>query len=460
MKSDDGIDSIDRSDLREERERRQHVMHGWIWLAVYLALALAPLGLLLVGPTPPGSGFWFDFSLALGFAGTAMIGVQFILTARFKRATAPFGIDIIYFFHRYAAVVGFILVLAHPVILVVDNPGFAYLLDPREAPWHMVAGLLSLLAMLVIVVTSLARKQLHIDYDRWRLGHGLLAVAALVLALVHIEGVGYYVSEPWHRGLWILIVVSWIAVLVFIRIVRPLLLLRRPYRVVAVERERGDSWTLALEPKGHAGFRFQPGQFVWLTLRHSPFALREHPFSISSSPTSAPHIEVTIKELGDFTGTIGSVTVGETAYVDGPYGAFSIDRHATAPGYVFLAGGIGIAPMMSMLRTLAARGDRRPLVLVSAHSRWDRIVFREEIHSLAERLRLTVVHTLEAPPEDWQGERGYVNAAMLDRHLPANRAELDYFICGPKPMIDAAEKALASLGVPLSRFHTELFDLA
>lgn len=441
------------------RSGRHYVLQGMFWITVYLGLVAAPLLVLLVGPTSGGTGFWYDLSLALGFAGTAMIGVQFILTARFRRLTAPYGIDIIYYFHRWAAVVGLLLVIAHPLILVVDNPGFLDLFHPLEAPGHMTAGVVSALLLIVIVVTSLLRKQLGLEYDNWRIGHGLLAVAALVLAWVHIQGVGYYVAEPWKQGLWIVIVASWVLVLGYVRLVRPLQLLRRPWRVAEVRPERGDSWTVALEPVGHGGFSFEPGQFVWLTLRHSPFALREHPFSISSGPAGAPRIEVTIKELGDFTRTIGSVRAGETAYVDGPYGAFSLDRCPDAAGYVFIAGGIGIAPMMSMLRALADRGDRRPVVVVCAHSSWERVVLREALHEIATRLDMRLVHVLESAPPDWEGEVGYVTPAVLDRHLPQERARMEYFVCGPAAMISLVEKGLYELGIPLSRSHTELFDL-
>ena len=65
---------------------------GLPWLLLYLALIMGPLGVLLLGERPRGNGFWWDFALLLGYAGLAMMGVQFALTARFKRATAPFGI--------------------------------------------------------------------------------------------------------------------------------------------------------------------------------------------------------------------------------------------------------------------------------------------------------------------------------------------------------------------------------
>ncbi len=65
------------------------LVSGAIWLSFYLGIVLAPVAILLIAPTPPGGGFWWDVSMGLGFAGLTMMAVQFVLTARFKRATAP-----------------------------------------------------------------------------------------------------------------------------------------------------------------------------------------------------------------------------------------------------------------------------------------------------------------------------------------------------------------------------------
>ncbi|MGB7219776.1 MAG: ferric reductase-like transmembrane domain-containing protein [Vicinamibacterales bacterium] len=433
-------------------------MTAAFWIAVYLGLVLAPLFVLLVDPPPTGAGFWWDLAIALGFAGATMMGVQFLLTARFKRAMAPFGIDIIYYFHRYIAVVAFAIILAHPIILVFDSPSVLAFLNPLRAPWYMTAGLASIASLTAIMVTSWWRKDLGLHYDAWRIWHDALAIAALGFALAHIGGVGRYVDTPWKRALWMAIAISWLGVMAYVRLLRPWQLLRRPYDVVEVRPERGDAWTVAVRPRGHQGFRQAPGQFAWLTLRASPYAMREHPFSISSSPASSGLLEFTIKELGDFTATIGTIRSGETAYVDGPYGAFSIDRH-DAPGYAFIAGGIGIAPLMGMLRALADRGDRRPLVLFFAYRRWERMTFREAIEDLRGRLNLRVVYVLIEPPDGWTGETGRIGADILDRYLPPNRGDLHYFMCGPEAMTQVVERALYGLDVPLGRLHTELFDL-
>jgi predicted ferric reductase len=428
------------------------------WIVFYLALVTTPLFVLLVEPRPPAAGFWWDFAIALGFSGAAMMGVQFVLTARFKRATAPYGIDIIYYFHRVLAVVTLLVVLAHPLLLLRENSGLLDLMHPVAGPWYITTGVWSLVAMLLIVASSVWRKALRLPYEPWRVVHVVLAVAALVLAGVHIEGVGVYVSTPWVRLLWVLIVASCVGVVVWVRLIKPWRLTRTPYEVTAVRPERGDAWTLAVAPRGHAGFPYQAGQFAWITLRSSPFAMREHPFSFSSAPSRPGTLEFTIKELGDFTRSIHTVRPGETVYVDGPYGAFTLN-HASDAGCVFVAGGIGIAPLMSLLRALADARDTRRVVLIYAYRVWERLTFREELAALSSQLDLTVVYVLLEPPDDWTGERGLVTAALIARHVPVPRARLQYYVCGPTGLIAATERALGELGVPATQVHSEIFDL-
>ncbi len=435
-----------------------YVQRGFFWVGIYLCLILTPLFVLLLAPGSSGSGFWWDFPIALGFAGTSMMGAMFVLTARFRRATAPFGIDLIYYFHRWIALVAFVFILAHPAILVFLEPSLLSDLRPSVISWHILAGIASIVALTVLIATSLWRQQLRIHYDAWRIWHALLAITAMGLAIVHIEGVGVYVSSPWKRLLWVTISACCLVLLLYVRLIKPLVFLKHPYRVEQVVKERGDAWTLVLRPQGHSGFTFMPGQFAWLTIRNSPFALKEHPFSISSSAMQPQTIHFTIKELGDFTRGIKEVSPGETAYLDGPYGAFSIDRHQSSD-YVFIAGGIGIAPIMSMLRTLADRGDNRPLLLIYAYKTWEDLTFQEQLKKLKEQLHLRVVYVLENPPDDWQGESGFITDDLLARHLPDVPEQYQYYLCGPTVMTTIVEKTLQRQGVPLHRIHSELFNL-
>lgn len=435
-----------------------YVLRGVVWLAIYLGLVLAPLFALLITPTPPGRGFAWDLSIALGYSAAAMMGVMFALTCRFQRASLPFGVDVIYYFHRAVSLVILVAVAVHAVLPFAAEPGLIPLLRPATIPWHLQAGVASALALAVLLGASFWRKPLRIDYDVWRRWHPVLAVAATLLALVHMEGAGYYLDTPGKRFLWSLIAACLVGMVLYVRLVKPVLMLRRPYRVEEVRPELGKAWTVTLRSEGHGGFSFEPGQFAWLTLGGSPFAMTEHPFSLASSAQRPERIAFTIKELGDFTRSVGQVRPGQVAYVDGPYGAFSPDRH-DAPGYVFIAGGIGIAPILGMLRTLDDRRDHRPLLLLYAYGTWEELTGREEIERLRERLDLQVVYVLANPPAGWLGEAGFVTQELLARYLPDFRSGRDYFVCGPVPMTRAVERSLMRERVPLEKIHSELFDL-
>ncbi|MGQ9647117.1 MAG: ferredoxin reductase family protein [Thermodesulfobacteriota bacterium] len=433
------------------------LLYGTFWIGIYLIIIVAPLLVLLIGPIPPGRGFWREFSVAKGFVGLSMIGLQFFLTGRFRHITSPYGIDVVYHFHRQISTVAFVLILLHPLILFISAPDTLLFLSPVSSPWWITMGTAALVALAILILTSIKRKEWGIRYERWRLTHAFLSIGVVALSLVHIEGVGYYVQGPLKRWFWIGLVTAWILSLVYVRIVKPIGMFRRPYTVEEVVKERGKTWTLVLRPKGHPGITFKPGQFAWLKIGKSPFAIREHPFSFSSSAMRSDQIEISIKELGDFTSKIGEVSPGTRAYLDGPYGTFTTDSH-TAPGYVFIVGGVRISPIISILRTFADRHEKRPLLLFYSSKTWEEVTFREALEKLTGRLNLRVVHTLTNPPEEWEGERGRITAEMMGRYLPENRADCEYFICGPDPMQMAVKEALQKLGLPLEKVESESFN--
>lgn len=441
--------------------RKKIWLQGIFWILVYILLISAPLLILLIGPVPAGREFWRELSVALGFAGLAIMGLQFFLTARFKTIKAPYGADIVYHFHRQITFVALIFILAHPLLLFINSPDTLQLINIFTAPWRARAGVTAVLLTLIITATSIWRLRFKIEYTRWRIWHGILATLAILLSIIHVILAGHYINTPIKQLLWIAYGIFWVGTFLYVRFLKPFLLLRKPYEVVEVIEERGNTWTLLVKPVNHNGMRFIPGQFAWLTAWTSPFTDQEHPFSISSSASNPKLIAFTIKQLGDFTSTIKDMQPGQQVYLDGPFGAFSIDRQPHAKGYVFIAGGIGITPMMSMLRTLKERGDQRPLVLIYANNRWGDVTFREEIEKIQEELNLKVVHVLADPPDDWQGERGFVTKDILEKYLPKERQKDIYeiFICGPPPMMDIVEKLLPQVGVPLGDFHSERFNL-
>ncbi|MCX7976546.1 MAG: ferric reductase-like transmembrane domain-containing protein [Bellilinea sp.] len=443
--------------------RLNRILQGIFWILVYLFLTLLPVLVMFLPPRPPGREFIREFSVALGFVGLAMMALQFALTARFKTIKAPYGADVVYHFHRQISILAFVLILAHPILLFVPqiHPVSILNIFSPETPWRARFAVTSLVALSVLIGMALWRKPLKIEYTRWRIWHGLLATAAVAFAMLHVLGVNWDINVPWKRLLWAGYSIFFVGLLFYTRVWKPWQLLRTPYHVREVKAERGSSWSLVVEPAGHRGMHFQPGQFAWLTAFNSPFKDAEHPFSFSSAPAADGSVRFTIKELGDFTRRIKELKPADVVYVDGPYGAFSIDRHPHAKGFVFIAGGVGITPMVSMLQTLAQRNDQRPLLLIYGGKDLESLTLYDEIEALKERLNLTVVYVLENPPDGWQGETGFITRDILERWLTSERKkdQIEIFICGPVPMMNAVESALAGMGFFAGDVHSERFDL-
>jgi predicted ferric reductase len=431
------------------------VVRGIAWLGILIGICVAPLVFALMSTNRAGQGFWTDFSVALGFVGLALMGIEFVLVARVKTIAEPFGTDALIDFHRQIGYAGLAFVLIHVALSAELRKVKSF--TPAETPSRVWFGAVAAAALVVLVVTSVWRRQLRLSYELWQVLHAALAVIAVVAALVHVLLVNYYVDSVWKQVLWSLMAAAFIWLLVWVRLLRPLQIRRRPWTVERVTPERDRTTVLTLRPAGHDGLRFEPGQFAWITVGRSPFSVTSHPFSFCSSAETNGSVEVAIKAAGDFSSSVATVEPGTEVYVDGPHGVFSIDQYEGA-GFCLIAGGVGIAPALSMLETLADRGDVRPVVLFAGNRNWDRIIFRNRIGELTTRLNLEVVHVLEEPPADWAAETGYLNADIFTRHLPAGFQRFQFFACGPNPMLEAVEAALVQIGTPADRVHTERFD--
>jgi predicted ferric reductase len=436
--------------------------HGALLVAaaVYTVAVLVPLFVILLGPQSAERGFWIEFGVALGFIGLAMLCLQSILTARYPRLSGVIGQDTMLQFHRQAGIVAFAFVLAHPVVLLLAHSGYWEFLDPRVNFLRAVFLIIALFALPALIVTSLWRETLRLPYQWWRLGHGVLALLILVIGLVHITRVHYYLADPWKQALWVAMGTASVASILYVRALKPLRIRRHPYRVVEVTPLADRTWGVALEPAPGPRLDFRAGQFAFLTIAESPFSLEQHPFSIASSADAGDRLEFAVKELGDYTGTIGTTPVGATAYVDGAYGSMHLPGD-TGAGVLMVAGGIGISPVMSMLRTMRDRTHTGPVVLIYAADDAGELAFDDELRRLEGELPLQVVRVLRDPPDGWTGEHGLVDSDLIDRVWPVGGEAGDWHVvlCGPAPMMNAVEGTLRARGVPLRHIHSERFDI-
>jgi len=168
----------------------------------------------------------------------------------------------------------------------------------------------------------------------------------------------------------------------------------------------------------------------------------------------------TIKGSGDFTRSVGSLKPGDQVGIQGAFGRFS---HLLEPGQrslVFIAGGIGITPFMSMLRYMHDTKDDREVLLFYANRSEEDIAFRKELDGIAASAspHLRVVHVLDAPAAEWRGEKGRIDRPLLEKYAKDFNLKL-FYLCGPPPMMNGLASMLIDAGVPPRKIRTERFAL-
>jgi predicted ferric reductase len=163
------------------------------WVIAYLGAVLSPWVFAVIGANQPDHDFWTNFSVALRFVGLAMMGLEFVLVARFQPVAAPFGQDALLQFHRQIGYAGLAFVLVHFAIsahwrdLTLDKA--------LAAPLLVWFGMAALLALIVLIVTSVWRRALRLSYEAWHIVRTVLALVLVVGALLHGLFVDEYVSS-------------------------------------------------------------------------------------------------------------------------------------------------------------------------------------------------------------------------------------------------------------------------
>ena len=431
---------------------------GILLAALYPLLLVAPLATIALFRPPVDHSLVAELGVDCALVGFTILSLQFVMTARLRWVEAPYGMDVLLAFHRVMALVAVALLVAHP-LLVASAEGWS-LLFGLGAPWYVWAGRGALTVLLLHVGLALGRRALRLPYERWRRVHNVLAVTILTAGVAHSLFAGDDFRDWPGRLAWIFVPATGLAAWAYSRAVRPWLLARRHFHVLAVEPQAPRVWTITLEPPYGRVFRFVPGQFQFLRFLGAGVPREEHPFTIASSPTRPDRISLTIKECGDFTQTLGRVRPGDRATVHGPFGRFSHDLHPDERDLVFVAGGVGITPIMSMLRAMRGRGEARRVTLVYAARTTSDLLFTSELSAMAAdgRPLLEVIYVLSQAPPRWAGEAGRVDATRLARWCEG-LDDKAFYLCCPPAMTNDLIRGLRTLGVSPRRIHCDYFSL-
>ncbi|MEO9525416.1 MULTISPECIES: ferredoxin reductase family protein [Marinobacter] len=423
----------------------------------YLVVVTLPLGLSWWVGGPPRQ-FQQELASGMGILAFSMVLMEFILSGRFKAISNGVGLDVTMRFHQIMARTALAFALLHPFLYQGTPSGGQRPWDPTRALTIttdfsvLSTGIAAYLLLPSLVLLAIGRAQLNFRYETWRLLHGIGALLIAFLLLHHTVYAGRYGSQPVMSWVWLAMTGLAIGSLLSVYLLVPLLQRARPWRVTSVARLTPKQWEVTVKPDGHRGLDYKAGQFVWLNVGNNPFSLKENPFSICSAPAAGPELSFMIKELGDFTRTIGQIRTGTVAYLDGPYGNLSLDGR-TEPGVALIAGGVGLAPLLGILRQMRLTGDSREVKLIYGNRIIDQIAYREELDTE------DVFYVLQEPPETWHGETGFIDAALIDRVFTQKEfSEWVFVMCGPAIMMDIVEDHLIERGTPSHRILSERFS--
>ena len=352
------------------------------------------------------------------------------------------GLDRMYQVHKVAGVVSGLFVLVHFFGVPKELPAGVDPVANALVP-SVPLGMGALIVLVISLALALNRK---IAYSRWRPMHKLMG-------LVYFLAIGHFLNAPsvfFERfsasGIF-LIAAAIIGALSFLFSVAGMNK-RTAWKfdietVTALER----ATEIVLKPVDKM-FDFTPGQFAFVEIQGKSWS-EPHPFTISSAP-GEDRLRFTIKVLGDWTRKVREeLEPGGEVIVRGPYGRFDAARAGNKQ--IWLAGGIGLTPFLSKLRAMEV-GDARQIHLVYAAREEQDAIFLDELKARAKELgNITLVPL-------FSNEGDFARVDIMKQKLPDPLGSYEFFMCGPKPMIDGLMTDLKKEGVKRSNIHTEAFE--
>ncbi len=436
------------------RSHKKEVLLKIAYLGFFLAGAIFTLGY------PPFSFSFYQLGQILGTLALTALTLQLLMGARIKLLEKGVGLDRILRWHSLNARLALIFILLHPVLmfgpLVYSGTDILKLIASFNLFYWL--GIAALLLIILTILSTVYQSRIKLNYEHWKIVHksGYLII---IFGFIHSFFVGSDIlaRNPLYYWWIILAVVAGFA-LVYRYLLRRWFLKDNLYEITRIVKESPDVASIYFKPTKGKIFPYFPGQFAFVRLYSKNLSDEEHHFTISSSPLDNL-ISFTVKESGDFTSRLDKLKIGDKAKIEGPFGVFS-NADMSGP-FVFIAGGIGITPLMSMLRFMRDTNCKdKTTVFYAAGTKKD-LIFIKELEKMKKKSVSRLVYVLS--DEVIKGKNngfyhGRVTPKILQRYVKNFKSQ-KFFLVGPPPMMDIVEKILKSLGAKSGYIFTEKFAL-
>lgn len=393
-----------------------------------------------------------SISRTCALVGTYLALVGLLLVARIPLVERAVGHDRLVTWHRKLGPYSLFLVGFHVLFVTLGYAGLEQIPMAKEL-WRLVTGfpwmlpaLVGFIFFMAAGITSYKKVRAKMTYETWWTVH-LYTYLAIALSFMHQVLTGpIFMNHPLNRFYWNLLYIIVIGALLIWRFLLPVVRsLRLGLKVESVSQEGPGMFSVIMRGRNVESLGAQGGQFFgWRFLTRGHWWI-SHPYSLSAAPTKK-YLRITIKNLGDHSGSIAAIKPGTRVFLEGPYGAFTAGRAAKG-NVTLIGGGVGITPIRAILEEFSPQFN---IDVIFRASRPEDIILREELDYLAEQ-KGARIHYLIGPRAQHP-----MDAKYIQKIVPTFR-DSDVYICGPTPLVEAVREAAHDVGIPKNRFHDEAF---
>lgn len=421
-----------------------HLVFFLAFIPVIIWVFMEPLGFRFSGFVSTAT----SIGQILGLVGMSLFSINLILAARFKFLDKYFrGLDKVYINHHKIGAIAFCMLLFHPIFLVVEY----ITISLREASLFFVPfvnmpitwGIISLVLMIIILSITFYSK---IKYHVWKISHKLMIIV-FIFAILHTLFISSDISRNGLLRYYILSL-AFIGLILSVRkaFLDRILVKKFRYKVKNLNHLNENMVEIEMVPVKNR-MVFSPGQFAFFNFISEAVSTESHPFSISSS-SRENSLKIVFKNLGDFTNKLKNLKQDDEVLVDGPYGYFSHEKVKNT-NQIWIAGGIGITPFLSMSQALSPDYN---IALFHSVKEEKEAIFSKQLEEFS-RGNKNFKYNL------WVSrDNGYLTAPAIFDIIDGSK-DREIFLCGPAPFMESLKNQFVLLGVNIKKIHYENFSL-
>ncbi len=390
------------------------------------------------------------YSLAQIFSllATTMFAINFVMITRIKLIQDSFGgLDKMYKIHQLNGKSAFLFILFHPILLILTS--YPNIIQTTKlmfsfSHWPLNFGIIALTLLTILIVLTIYSKM---KYSNWKISHKFMGVV-FIIALFHIFRIGSDIGKyPLLKYYMVFIAIIGITAFVYGVLLGRFLKKRHFYYIESISNKNNIS-IIKLRPKDKK-LIYSPGQFIFIKVIDKQVTKEQHPFTISSSPLE-DCLELSIKNLGDYTSKIPNISINSEVQLEEPYGIFGEFNDNVKQ--VWVSGGIGVTPFLSMIKTLAlSKKEFKSIDFYYCVKNESEAIFLDLLNKLTKDLKNFKIIT-------WYSEmQGAISINSIESNISFKDSE--FRICGPVPMMKSLSNQLRKKGTKKSKIFFEDFNL-